>query len=536
MRYEELDKELQRYVAQPADFEAWAAALEERVLPWVRAQGNKALWDMVLYVSQRMGFVKEKLSREDFARLVIRVCPSLQGEKPETLRASMEKMKGFTAKRKVAFDSLPDTPEVRELHRIYAEVEGLLGMDVNGLTEDVEKSLVDILEEHLWADLSKDKNTLQRIWRNRQYLLGGNIVQPTLSVGHYFFQKSYEQDEPEMLASFEILEKRVTLDDVKLKAFNYQPFRKHRLVIVSPHGFDNSVISFSRSYQVGLIRVNPNGTVTTVVSRSVNDHLAHACQLEQLNNGSMTEPLLVFDGSRFVSLAGLLQDCGIAIDAARRFKAPVLSWADIEALVESLRPRLEMHFNTVQGLERMAEEEGISLDYSELPEGQLGRFNLKTCTITLSTSDFSHFSSIGRRRFSLAHELGHFFLHYQALREQISSFGETEQSLDGMADDEELRWLERQANQFASCLLMPEEAVRALFWQYADYKVRQMKFIYVDEQPCNLKAFHEIVGPLAKEMSVSLQAMKYRLKYLGLLKEEHRTRSVREMMMHTSES
>lgn len=530
MLFSELDKRLQGYIVQADDFEAWAAVLEERVIPWIRKQGNKALWDMVLFVSQRMGIVKEKLSRVDFARLVIRVCPSLQGEKPETLRASMEKMKGLTAKRKAAFDSLPDTPEARELHRLYTEVEGLLRMDGNGQPEVVEKSLADILEEHLRANLSKDKNTLQRIWRNRQYCLGENVVQPTLSVGHYFFQKSYELDEPEMLASFEILEKRVTSDDVKLKAFNYQTFRKHRLVIVSPHGFDNRVISMCRSLQVGLIRVTPDGTVTTVVARFINDNFAHARQLGQLNGGTMTEPLLVFDGYRFVSLARLLQDCGIAIDAARQFKAPVLRWADIEAQVESLQPRLDMQFNTVQGLERLAEEEGILVEYSELPEGQLGRFDMKTCTITLSTSDFSHFSTIGRRRFSLAHELGHYFLHYQALRTQIASFGETEQSLDGMADDEELRWLEQQANHFASCLLMPEEVVRALFWQYADYKVRQMQFIYVDEQPCNLNAFHAIVGPVAKEMSVSLQAMKYRLKYLKLLKEEHSTRLVREMI------
>ena len=87
MKLSDLDKDLQAYIVQPADFEAWAAAMEERVVPWIRERGNKALWDMVLFVSQRMGIVKEKLAREDFARLVIRVCPSLQGEKPETLRA-----------------------------------------------------------------------------------------------------------------------------------------------------------------------------------------------------------------------------------------------------------------------------------------------------------------------------------------------------------------------------------------------------------------------------------------------------------------
>lgn len=524
MTFSDLDKDLQAVIVQPADFEAWAAAMEERVVPWVRAHGNKALWDMVLFVSQRMGIVKEKLAREDFARLVIRICPSLRGEKPETLRASMEKMKGLTAKRKSAFDVLPDTSEVRELRELYTEVEGLLRGEGNGQPEVVEKSLTDILEGCLRADLSKGKNTLQRIWRNRQYRLGDNVVQPTLSVGHYFFPESYEQDDPEMLASFEIIERRVTQDDVKLKAFSYQPFRKHRLVIVSPNGFDNSVISLCRSLQVGLIRVNPGGTVTTVVARSINDHFAHARQLEQLNGSDMTEPLLVFDGSRFVSLARLLQDCGIAVDATRQFKAPVLRWADIEAQVESLRPRLEMHFNIVQGLERLAEEEGIAVEQAELPEGQLGRFDMKTRTITLSTSNYSHFAAIGRRRFSLAHELGHFFLHYQVLQARIASFGETEQSLDGMAEDDELRWLERQANHFASCLLMPREVVSDLFWQYADKKVQQMGFIYVDDQLCNLNAFHEIVGPVAKEMQVSLQAMKYRLKYLELLKEGHSTK------------
>ncbi len=63
-----------------------------------------------------------------------------------------------------------------------------------------------------------------------------------------------------------------------------------------------------------------------------------------------------------------------------------------------------------------------------------------------------------RRRFTIAHELGHWYLHQ---REQTSLFcrhGQVE--AEGEAERPPLPRIEEEANQFAASLLMPAEMVR----------------------------------------------------------------------------
>lgn len=130
-----------------------------------------------------------------------------------------------------------------------------------------------------------------------------------------------------------------------------------------------------------------------------------------------------------------------------------------------------------------------------------------------------------RRRFSAAHELGHYLLHFKPLllmAEQDQQYVEfTEALYRGGIDDPEatesgrvgrteqyiLRHhlppepqMEYEANQFATELLMPEETVRGLF-------ARAMLRMNDDD----------LVVYLAREMLVSLEAMRWRLRNLGLL-------------------
>jgi Zn-dependent peptidase ImmA (M78 family) len=67
----------------------------------------------------------------------------------------------------------------------------------------------------------------------------------------------------------------------------------------------------------------------------------------------------------------------------------------------------------------------------------------------------NHADPIRRKRFTLAHELGHYMLH----RDLIG---------DGLIDDAMYRsklgeWYERQANRWAADILMPAAIVRGLF-------------------------------------------------------------------------
>lgn len=69
-----------------------------------------------------------------------------------------------------------------------------------------------------------------------------------------------------------------------------------------------------------------------------------------------------------------------------------------------------------------------------------------------------------RQHFTLAHELGHYFLHQDILKEQNGLIDEDDE-LDGgkllyRLDDATYDRIEREANHFAASLIMPEELVR----------------------------------------------------------------------------
>jgi hypothetical protein len=102
---------------------------------------------------------------------------------------------------------------------------------------------------------------------------------------------------------------------------------------------------------------------------------------------------------------------------------------------------------------------------------------------------------VPRQRFSLAHELGHYVLHFLPQPDGRGLFACTSQDMaiqQAQADLVHARQ-EMEANQFAAALLMPEPAV---------------------------KAMHQVVGgrlfALARHFQVSQQAMEIRLNRLGL--------------------
>lgn len=102
---------------------------------------------------------------------------------------------------------------------------------------------------------------------------------------------------------------------------------------------------------------------------------------------------------------------------------------------------------------------------------------------------------IGRRRFTAAHELGHAVLHREKMGQYIADADIAE------ADDATAE-IEREANQFAVELLMPEEVIR----DRAEELKRDLK---VNVCPRLVLAYR-----LASELLVSRDAMRYRLKTL----------------------
>lgn len=103
---------------------------------------------------------------------------------------------------------------------------------------------------------------------------------------------------------------------------------------------------------------------------------------------------------------------------------------------------------------------------------------------------------LSRRRFSAAHELGHFVLHRGTMGQFRADTDETLREADGLVADQ----MEREANRFAVELLMPADVCRARaeeLWQ---------------EHRCRPRGV--LVYRLASELLVSREAMHYRLKAL----------------------
>ena len=113
-----------------------------------------------------------------------------------------------------------------------------------------------------------------------------------------------------------------------------------------------------------------------------------------------------------------------------------------------------------------------------------------------STIGINSRQSATRQRFSVAHELGHFFLHSGEMyldkvrvnfRDQRASMGTSLDEID--------------ANDFAAELLMPRDQVGRLVLRWRNHESE------LDDR--------EFVQSLAKEFAVSPEAMGYRLANLG---------------------
>ena len=118
-----------------------------------------------------------------------------------------------------------------------------------------------------------------------------------------------------------------------------------------------------------------------------------------------------------------------------------------------------------------------------------------------------------RYRFSLAHEIGHYWLHddlYQAVA--IGSVGDWRKVQDEIGD--QYRWFEFQANSFAGLVLVPPVVLKARFTR----RVEEAKAAGLDHAALLRYPLRQrMVEGLAVEFDVSEQTMAIRLEKDGLL-------------------
>lgn len=124
-----------------------------------------------------------------------------------------------------------------------------------------------------------------------------------------------------------------------------------------------------------------------------------------------------------------------------------------------------------------------------------------------------------RERFTLAHEIGHFYLGHDKFLGSESVVKDDLFIGDQLDARNFYRNMEFQANTFASCLLLP---VPVLLKKIFDVKTRheipkRRHIFYVDDQPCNIKDYTILINELIEHFQVSKTAVEIRLKKLSFL-------------------
>ena len=122
----------------------------------------------------------------------------------------------------------------------------------------------------------------------------------------------------------------------------------------------------------------------------------------------------------------------------------------------------------------------------------------------------------GRKKFTIAHELGHYFLQHQ-LHDSSVFCTTNDITEEGHQNDP----IEREANYFASCLLMPEEKVKSAFPIILENRNKnKIKDFLVVRNDYTYGVWKRIRDELTKRYDVSEAALRYRLQQLKLAKFE----------------
>lgn len=124
--------------------------------------------------------------------------------------------------------------------------------------------------------------------------------------------------------------------------------------------------------------------------------------------------------------------------------------------------------------------------------------------------------NLGRKNFTIAHELGHHFLCHQ-LHQNLGFCTVNDITEEGHQQNP----IEREANYFASCLLMPEEKIKSAFLGMLERsrKAKIKDFLYV-KNDYTFGIWILIRDELTKRYGVSEAALRYRLQQLKLARFE----------------
>ena len=167
-------------------------------------------------------------------------------------------------------------------------------------------------------------------------------------------------------------------------------------------------------------------------------------------------------------------------------------------------------------LPKIIAAEKIKLREIDGGERFLGAFYKSSKTGELYILVNENIDNVGRKNFTLSHELGHFALmHYLHTISFFCTESHIKEEGDANLDQE------KEANYFASCFLLPKEKIKKAFIRHLQWRTKDNKIEFLSVPSPHGKIYSNwkaISSNLMKDYQVSEVALKIRLTELGLAK------------------
>lgn len=379
---------------------------------------------------------------------------------------------------------------------------------------ELEIQVYEWLEEHL-----DTYGKLLKLNRHKIYhCANGRDIVVDVSIDVYASQKYMDEDRPTQTYIYECknLNRKLEISDYDEWRGKLDDIGKtgHKLYLVCRCGFAEPIIRYAEDLHIGLIKFPYCSDIEYVLPRTIVTNNAFWQSMRSLQGEIDEDAITCYDNGMFHSFADILVDNKLPIKEKYRLDAPHLSNEYIEKVTSNIINNYTLQEDVLASM--LNDSKYPLVATKDLVFDRLGYIDIPSSNIyissALSPSEF-------RFRFVLAHEYGHFVLHRDILDNKIAVLYENESTIKSLSiNSRVLHTLERQANRFASCLLMPKNsfkyAIAELFVKYDIHK----GFMYVDKQACNLNDYHRVTNELSLRYKVSKQAAAYRMQDLGILR------------------
>ncbi|WP_057463502.1 ImmA/IrrE family metallo-endopeptidase [Pseudovibrio sp. POLY-S9] len=301
-------------------------------------------------------------------------------------------------------------------------------------------------------------------------------------------------------------------------------------ILVSSSRLQSGAEKIARKRKMGIAKYDKHG-IEIVADRKGRSWTDKSYLKSQIFKDARHTKSLKFsayhDGKYFSSFSQLLSflDSDQEVDgdhviANSGISVPYLSDEAIKASTKAVLERCE-HVGGAVDLAKICERLSIDLSLTERNiRDETGSPILGSANFDRKTIEINFHENERQKRFTIGHELGHFCLdHGRFLRSE--SIIANDLLLDKVSDDSfRYERLEFQANKFAAELLLPESEFKTKteeLRRHIDIRDRGHGYIYVDDQPTNLRDYLLLLSGLEAYFEVSKSAIEIRFKKLGML-------------------